>query len=540
MGARDGYRGLPRLVAPGTLIALAGVVVVTACAGLPAPVPPVGAVVVTAGGEALTDGVSDVPPTLDLRLRAARPLHPEEASAQLDGAPLALRRDGDGSLAGSVAPLPLGSAHTLRLAVAGRQRQVIPFRVVAPVAAVAALHDDAGGGVALDLAFALAPEPEGVEAAVPGGRRQWIDDRHLRVTWPSAPGGRLRLPLRLPTARGSHLAAPLDLDLGPVAPGTARTAIVPPSPAVSGHPLMVAFSVATAASRASLAAHAASLSAVSPAGVEVAADGSLVGAPDAAAVAVATARGLPVWPLVQNQGFDADATHRLLGDPRAVDRLVAGLRALAARPGFGGVQLDVEGMRREDRDGFSALVRRLATALAAEGHQLVVDVLPQLPGHLGLAAQAYDLAAIAAVAPWVMVMAYEEHGDGTAPGPVAGLDWVEAAVTASLARLRPDRTLLGMAAYCRTWSSAGVDAADEPTALASALATPGARVDLDPAAMTLVVRAPDGAVTYLQDGSLLARTVTVANAHGLAGAALWRLGFEDPTLWSLLPAPRRV
>lgn len=508
------------------------------------PSPPVaadlGAVVVTAGGEALVDGATDVPPTLDLRITAARRLRGDEVAVRLDGRPLPVHSSADGGLVARVDPLPLGSAHRLELSVAGRAARSMGVQIVPPAAALAALHRDAGSGATvLDLAFALAPHPRAVEAAIPGGERSWIDARHLRVVWPTAPGGDLRLPASLPTDRGSHLAGDLDLALAPVPPQSVRLAVVPVVPALSRPPLVVAFSVPTAASRASVAAHLRQLSLLSPTGIEATADGSVVGAPDAAAVAAARAAGVPVWPLIQNQGFDPGAVHRLLSDPQATDRLVAELRRVAAEPGFGGVHLDFEGIPAGDRAAFATVVRRVAAGLHGDGHGLAVDVVPRIPGHVGLAAQAYDLAAIGSAADWVVLMAYEEHGPTTAPGPVAGIDWVESAVAAALGSLRPNHTLLGIAGYARSWSAQDAEATSEAGAVAEAVAAPGARFDLDPGAMTVFVHLPDGGTIALQDAGLLLRTARLAEDRGLAGIALWRLGFEDPAFWAGLPAVAR-
>src|SRR5206468_2371142 len=79
-----------------------------------------------------------------------------------------------------------------------------------------------------------------VAGALPSGAEpEWRDATHLRAAWtPAPPAGRLSLPAGLPTARGSRLGGPLDVDLGSApAAGTLRTAWAriaapgtPPSP----------------------------------------------------------------------------------------------------------------------------------------------------------------------------------------------------------------------------------------------------------------------------------------------------------------------
>jgi spore germination protein YaaH len=502
--------------------------------------PTTGLLVVTTGGAALTDGANDVPPTLDLRVSASDPLAVQDVSAKLDGNGLDLRADTTGGLVAATKAMPLGSAHHLDLAVPGRDERTLAFHVVSPAQWMAALHADSTQAAVLDIAFDLAPDHQSVERAVPGGARTWVDDRHLEVTWPRAPGGSLSLAESIPAARGSHLSAGPVLDLRAVPVGSIRRVTAPGPPAPPTGPLVIAFSVGTSASRNSVAAHADQISVVSPTGLTAAADGSLDGAPDAPTVASALTHRLPVWPLVQNHGFDPAATSTLLHDATAVARLVEALRGVAGRAGFGGVQLDFEEVLTADKDALSALIGKLGAALHKDGHLLAVDVVPHKPGSLNVHSAAYDLQAIAAAADLVTLMAYEEHNPGTVPGPVAGLDWDRQLLAGSIPDLDSGRTLLGLPLYTRTWSTTGAPADAYAAAVGDALGAPGARVDYDFSGATPLIHAAAGAVTYFDDAQSLQAKMALVPEDKLTGIAVWRLGFEDPALWTLLPqsAPR--
>jgi spore germination protein YaaH len=401
---------------------------------------------------------------------------------------------------------------------------------------MAALHADSRDGTVLDLVLELAPaDPAAVEAAIPGGIRAWQDGRHLRVFWPAPPAGRLHLPMVL-TDLGSHLAAPVDLDLSAVPPGAVRMRVVPLPPASPPPGMLLAFSVATAASRASVAAHLGQISVLSPTGLVAHQDGALSGAADRPAVTAAVAAQVPVWPLIQNAEFDSAAVGALLEDDAASGRLVGALRAAAAEGGYGGLDLDFESVPPSDRDRLSAFVVRLAAVLHADGRRLAVAVVPHKPGHLNFYSGAYDLPSILGHADLVTLMAYEEHGPSTVPGPIAGLDWDRQLIHGSLDQLSSRRALLGMPLYARSWTLTGAPADGYAPALATALAGPGARVDYDFSASTPLVRAGAGdAVTYFDDADSLARKLALAGERGMAGTAVWRLGFEDPAVWSVLP-----
>ena len=499
------------------------------------PAPATGPVVVSAGGRSLGDGSTSVPPTLDLRVSAARPLGGDEAKAMLDGHPLRIRSSA-GALVGSVSPMPLGSAHHLDLDVVGRGNHRIGFHVVSPSAAMAALHTDPRDGTVLDLALELAPTDRAtVERAAPGGTRTWVDDHHLRITWPSPPGARLHLPV-VPTELGSHLAAALDLDLAAVTPGTVRMRVVPAAPSPPSPRMLLAFSVATAASRASVAANIGRISLLSPTGLVAHHDGTLTGAADPPAVASAEAAGVPVWPLVQNAEFDSAAVASLLEDGVAAGRMVDALRGAAADGGYPGIDLDFESVPPADRDHLTGFISALAGGLHSDGRKLAVAVVPHKPGHLNFYSGAYDLSSILEHADLVTLMAYEEHGPSTVPGPVAGLDWDRLLLQGSLDHLSGSRALLGMPLYARSWTLTGAPADGYAPALETALAGAGARVDYDFSGSTPFVHSGAGdAVTYFDDADSLQRKLALEAPNGMHGTAVWRLGFEDPAMWSLFP-----
>ena len=495
--------------------------------------PASGLVVITAGGLALTDGGDEVPPTLDLRLSSGAPLLPSSAAARLDDTTLDLVAAGSGALTATTPALALCSTHRLEVTLGGERRS-IRFRVACPAGVAAAFHLDVRAGAVLDVAFASAPDQAAVARAVPGGAAAWRDAQHLRVTWPSPPGGRFHLPASLPTRRGAHLAADVDLSLDPLPAGSLRQVVVPAAPALQPTTVL-AFTVGTAASRASLRAHASAISIAAPTGLRALDDGGLAGAPDAAAVGIAGSAGVPVWPVLENDGFDTTTASTLLRDPTRVATLVGGLRAAAAAGAWQGITLDFEEISPDDRDALTGLVGRLAAGLHADGRRLAVAVVPSKPGGANLHSAAYDLGAIAQAADLVVVMAYEEHSALDAPGAVAGVAWDRDLLAGTLPALQPGRALLGVPLYARAWGdSPGADS--YRSSLTAALDRPGATVDYDFSAAVTCIRSDDGSATYLEDaGSLLRKAALVGEEH-LGGLALWRLGFEDPAVWSALPA----
>jgi spore germination protein YaaH len=515
------------------LVCLAVALLVSGCsfAGL-GPPPNYGYVVITAGGVGLRSGSSDVPPDLDLRLHATgAALQVSDVTATLDGNALTLATQ-DQDLLATVKPLPLSSAHRLSVAVAGMSTQYINFTVIPPTAAMLAAHIDPVSGLVVDAVFDDAPDQTAVAAALPGATITWIDGNHARVTWHGSPPASISLPDAIGTADEAHLYPGLTLSLVAIARHTVRRVTVPAAPNVSAIPID-AFVINTAASNSSLAFHLGAAGEVTPTGWQAQANGTLLGTPDQSAVNRAAAAGLPIWPSLANDSTNPTATDQLLNNPSAVTVLINEMVAAIRYDGYKGINVDFEGMLPTDKAPFTAFIEQLATAVHAHGAKLIVDIVPHDFAGVNPYSAAYDVAAIGKVADYVDLMAYDEHGDGGTPGPVAGLDWDNAVLQATLPDLNPAHVLLGVPLYGRAWGSLG-GASAYSNVLYNALSIPGARVDYDFSAQTPFIVSPNGSLTtYFDDADSLARKIGLVKTYGLAGIAAWRLGFEDPGFWSL-------
>lgn len=518
------------------LACLAVALLVSGCSfsGL-GPPPNYGYVVITAGGVGLRSGSADVPPNLDLRLHATgAALQASDVTATLDGNQLTLASQNQDLLA-TVKPLPLSSSHRLSVAVAGLKTQNMTFTVISPTAAMVAAHIDAASGLVVDAVFDDAPDQAAVAAALPGATVTWTDGMHARVIWRGTPPASITLPATIPTAGDAHLDPGITLSLVGITQLTVRRVTVPAAPSVKGIPVD-AFVINTGASNSSLAFHLGAVAQVTPTGWQAQADGSILGTPDQSAAGRAGAAGLPIWPSLANDSTNPPATDRLLNNSSAVNVLVNEMVAAIHFDGYRGINVDFEGMLASDKAPFTAFVQQLATALHALGAKLIVDVVPHDFAGVNPYSAAYDIAAIGKAADYVDLMAYDQHGGGGTPGPVAGLDWDRAILQATLPDLAPAHVLLGVPLYGRAWGTIG-GASAYSNILYNALSVPGARIDYDFSAQTPYVVSPNNSlISYFDDADSLARKVHLVQTFGLAGIAAWRLGFEDPSFWSLFSA----
>jgi spore germination protein len=270
--------------------------------------------------------------------------------------------------------------------------------------------------------------------------------------------------------------------------------------------------------------------------------GQIVGADVPAITAAARALHKTVMPRFSCQ--EGTTVHTLLTEPAARARTLAGLVRIARDPSYQGLSLDLENDGAADREALSTFVATLAQRLHALGKKLTVVVDGVTGEDLGHATAFYDDRALSAAADAVFVLAWGAHWEGSAPGPIAPLSYVEG-VAAYLASLpNAARFVLGTPMFGLDWPeqegrAAGRGTAYQYTGILSLARTVGATPVREPVSgeMTFAYTSPQGIahrVWYLDAHAIVAR-MRIARAHGLR-VGVWRLGSEDQTLWSSLPA----
>jgi peptidoglycan-N-acetylglucosamine deacetylase len=294
------------------------------------------------------------------------------------------------------------------------------------------------------------------------------------------------------------------------------------------------FSVNAPSSHASLRAHAARVSVVSPDWFRLPGPGCDVReqVDDVARIAAAhPAMGL--HPRVANLDGDrwtSAETSALLADPVARDCAAARLASRAIALRAEGLNVDLEALAPEDSAGLVAFVAALRDRLHPRGLRVTVDVT--------FGDRAYDLARLAAVSDGVVLMAYDQHHPHSPPGPVATRAWIERAVRGALTAVPPERLVVALGAYAYDWPR-GIEGRALGTVEALTLA---ARVGATPLfvqgaqGLRFDYRDPQGTAheVWSLDATSLTDSLALLRALRVSRVALWRAGTEEPAVWPVL------
>ncbi|OPX90183.1 MAG: putative sporulation-specific glycosylase YdhD [Pelotomaculum sp. PtaB.Bin104] len=251
-----------------------------------------------------------------------------------------------------------------------------------------------------------------------------------------------------------------------------------------------------------------------------------------------------VFALVHNMLYEGQVDGKMLASEMLANAdtrqtFINQLEWLIKKYDFDGVNLDIENIYLKDRDKLSLLVKEIYQRLDPQGYQVTVCVPAKTwDDRSNTWSGPFDYSAIGQYSHYVVIMSYDEHGYSSGPGPIASFGWVESVAKFAVQHISPEKILLGVPGYGFDWQTGRTS----PTYLSYSQARDIA------ASRGAAIRWDDtGKVPYFcywnsgrehqvwfENASSLTYKLDVARRYALGGIALWRLGMEDPQVWSVL------
>ena len=310
-------------------------------------------------------------------------------------------------------------------------------------------------------------------------------------------------------------------------------------------PLTVGFYVSwDADSRQSLKEHVNAMDVVAPAwiflkdqngGVDITDD------PEAAALITSASHPPAVIPLIQN--FRQETWVGALGDSvilnrAAGDALIASLIKQADKHGYAGYMFDLENLSPQAVAAYPAFLDRARAALKPLGR----EVWATAP----FDDDSWQFRKIQDACDTLVLMAYDQHYATGDPGPPAGQVWFEKVLDDRLSGLDPDKTVMALGSYGYDWRAKDANGQAQADAMTFAEAISLAkdasapiRMDdneLNPTFSYVDEKGASHTVWFL-DATTLFNEIKVTDPWHVRGYAMWRLGTEDPGVWSVFGKP---
>lgn len=252
----------------------------------------------------------------------------------------------------------------------------------------------------------------------------------------------------------------------------------------------------------------------------------------------AHANGMQIWALVENINSEVKLDNaRLLNTTSSRNRIIQTLIEQALAYGIDGLNVDLEGLPSSAGSGYIQFIRELSVECRKNGLILSVDnyVPSAWTTH-------YQRDKQAEVIDYLVIMAYDEHYNGSEAGSTASLPFVENGIANTIAQGVPaDRIICAVPFYSRIWHGDGSSVSSETISMPNMQAyiaehelTP---VWEDDIAQNYVEYTDEEGTLHriwVEDASSLQAKIDVIRNYSLAGVAGWKLGMETSDVWSIL------
>lgn len=203
-----------------------------------------------------------------------------------------------------------------------------------------------------------------------------------------------------------------------------------------------------------------------------------------------------------------------------------------------GVNFDLEKAAPLDRPLFSQLIQTWS-ALFHEAKFLVTIDVPAMDHNNPLDPWkgAFDYKLIGQAVDGVILMTYEEHWRGSAPGSVASIPWVNDCLNYSLATIPHQKIYMGIPLYGYDWTERGGGKVIGYTRAIELARRHGAPLRWDATQHSMFFRYEEMGVrhtVYFEDPRSLRDKLDLASQKGIQGVALWEMNLSYPRFWEML------
>ncbi|MDR1895129.1 MAG: glycoside hydrolase [Spirochaetales bacterium] len=222
-------------------------------------------------------------------------------------------------------------------------------------------------------------------------------------------------------------------------------------------------------------------------------------------------------------------THFVLEEGSAVRRrMIADL--LAETAAYDGLQIDFEYVLSQDGEVFLSFLSELRKGLAGKIFTIALPARTRT-----LRDDVYDYGKIKALTDRILVMAYDEHWSGSAPGPIASMSWCRDVASYSLETLGPDKLIMGLPFYGRAWGHinpsrayvySGIERLKAENEVSEVIRTEGIP--------HFSYEVPVLVTVYYEDVFSLSARMGMYSSLGVKAIGFWSLGQENPGFWKIL------
>jgi cellulose synthase/poly-beta-1,6-N-acetylglucosamine synthase-like glycosyltransferase/peptidoglycan/xylan/chitin deacetylase (PgdA/CDA1 family) len=241
-----------------------------------------------------------------------------------------------------------------------------------------------------------------------------------------------------------------------------------------------------------------------------------------------------VIPMVQNlieENWESGLLARNIADESSRQRLISALTTFVEGNKFGGICIDFEEPPTSSQSNLVVFMQELHDMFAPKGLTVLQAVPFDDPD--------WNYKSYAAASDYLILMAYDQHWAGSDAGPIASQNWFEQHLITRMHDLVPAKTIIALGNYGYDWNEDQNEAQEVTCQQALITARDSdAKIAFDADSRTPYFEYDEEDESHHKVWFLDAVTaynqMRAASGYKPAGFAIWRLGSEDPSVWSVL------
>ncbi|OGG09783.1 hypothetical protein A2154_01645 [Candidatus Gottesmanbacteria bacterium RBG_16_43_7] len=249
---------------------------------------------------------------------------------------------------------------------------------------------------------------------------------------------------------------------------------------------------------------------------------------------IATVSGIRLAPTIGND-FDNNRIELVLTNASKSAAIIEQIVDIAKIHLYDGIDLDWEEILPKNSDLLHQFIKTLADKLHHQNRFLSVTVHAKTGDSDWDMAKTYDWSELSKYADEIRIMAYDFHTELSPPGPITPLDALKSVINYAQKTIPPEKITIGLPNYGYDWS--------DTNNLSVSFTDAEVRMDhyngiwiRDPQSYELIGTYENNDINhtiYLVDNVSLREKIDISHKSGINSICLWRLGEEDPEIWSI-------
>jgi len=226
--------------------------------------------------------------------------------------------------------------------------------------------------------------------------------------------------------------------------------------------------------------------------------------------------------------YDTKDVERIIKNKKLRTQFIENIAGQLSRYKFKGINLDFDDLKDINSKEYIAFENDLYAILHPMGFLVTQNVIPD--------DEKYQLERLQHINDFLFVMAIDQHNDGSNAGDLSNQRWVEEILDNVCSRIPSEKVILTVQGGGYNWPESSTGKPMSYQEAISYAQENKSNITFDPASANLHYTYYDldslQHTVYFTDAATNFNIIRMADDWATGGVALWRLGGEDPRLWT--------